>query len=50
MPQLNPIFFLNQLSVSFLVLFLLVILLSKIFLPNLHLLQLIRVFITKLSK
>ncbi|BDI12866.1 ATP synthase F0 subunit 8 (mitochondrion) [Phanerochaete sordida] len=50
MPQLTPFFFLNQLSISFLGLFLLVILLSKLFLPQVHLLQLIRIYITKLSK
>ena len=49
MPQLTPFYFLSQLSVSFLVLLLLVVLLSYYFLPFFQVAQVIRMFITKLS-
>lgn len=49
MPQLTPFFFVNQLFVTFFVLFVLILLLSIYFLPNFKLIQTIRMYITKLT-
>nr|AYE93337.1 ATP synthase subunit 8 [Termitomyces sp.]AYE93407.1 ATP synthase subunit 8 [Termitomyces sp.] len=50
MPQLIPFFFFNQLLFSFFILFAIVYILSKYILPLFTLQQVIRVYITKLSK
>lgn len=50
MPQLVPFYFLNQIVSLFISLFLLVYILSVYFLPLLTLQQVIRTYITKLSK
>ena len=50
MPQLIPYFFLNQILFYFLVFFILVYILSKYVLPLFTLQQVIRTYITKLSK
>nr|AYE93249.1 ATP synthase subunit 8 [Termitomyces sp.] len=50
MPQLIPFFFFNQLLFSFIILFAIVYILSKYILPLFTLQQVIRVYITKLSK
>nr|AVR57747.1 ATP synthase subunit 8 [Termitomyces sp. T132]AYE93384.1 ATP synthase subunit 8 [Termitomyces sp.] len=50
MPQLIPFFFFNQLLFSFITLFAIVYILSKYILPLFTLQQVIRVYITKLSK
>ena len=49
MPQLIPFYFLNQLYFSFLVLFVVIYILSKYFLPVFTLQQVIRTFIIKLN-
>ena len=49
MPQLIPFYFLNQIIYSFTVLLILVYILSKYILPLFTLLQVIRIYITKLS-
>ena len=49
MPQLIPFTFLNQIIFSFTVLLILVYILSKYILPLFTFLQLIRIYITKLS-
>jgi len=49
MPQLIPFYYLNQLSFFFLSLILLIYILSKYLLPNLLLLQTIRLYIKKLN-
>jgi F-type H+-transporting ATPase subunit 8 len=50
MPQLLPFFFLNQLSFSFLTLLALIFIFSKFILPLFTYQQVIRMYITKLSK
>ena len=50
MPQLIPYFFFNQIIFSFLTLLVLIYVLSKYILPTYPLLQVIRTYITKLSK
>ena len=50
MPQLIPFFFLNQLSFSFLTLLALIYIFSKYILPLFTFQQVIRMYITKLSK
>nr|YP_008080571.1 ATP synthase subunit 8 [Flammulina velutipes]AEF33896.1 ATP synthase subunit 8 [Flammulina velutipes]AEO19624.1 ATP synthase subunit 8 [Flammulina velutipes]AEO19656.1 ATP synthase subunit 8 [Flammulina velutipes]AEO19687.1 ATP synthase subunit 8 [Flammulina velutipes] len=50
MPQVIPFFFLNQIVSSFVILFLLVYIFSVYFLPLFTLQQVIRIYITKLSK
>jgi len=50
MPQLLPFFFLNQLSFSFLTLLALIYIFSKYILPLFTFQQVIRMYITKLSK
>ena len=50
MPQLIPFFFINQLSFSFLTLLALIFILSKYILPLFTFQQVIRMYITKLSK
>jgi F-type H+-transporting ATPase subunit 8 len=50
MPQLIPFFFLNQLSFSFLTILAIIYILSKYILPLFTFQQVIRVYITKLSK
>nr|YP_009517182.1 ATP synthase subunit 8 [Blastosporella zonata]AYE93123.1 ATP synthase subunit 8 [Blastosporella zonata] len=50
MPQLIPFFFFNQLLFSFIILFSIVYILSKYVLPLFTLQQVIRIYITKLSK
>jgi F-type H+-transporting ATPase subunit 8 len=50
MPQLIPYFFLNQLSFSFLTLLVLIYVFSKYILPLFTFQQVIRMYITKLSK
>jgi F-type H+-transporting ATPase subunit 8 len=50
MPQLIPFFFLNQLSFSFLTLLVLIYVFSKYILPLFTFQQVIRMYITKLSK
>ena len=49
MPQLIPFYFLNQLYFSFVVLFAVIYVLSKYFLPLFTLQQVIRLFIVKLN-
>nr|YP_009870411.1 ATP synthase A chain subunit 8 [Omphalotus japonicus]QKJ84734.1 ATP synthase A chain subunit 8 [Omphalotus japonicus] len=49
MPQLIPYFFLNQIIFAFVVLLILVYILSKYILPLFTLLQVVRIYITKLS-
>ena len=49
MPQLIPYTFLNQIIFSFTVLLILVYILSKYILPLFTFLQVIRIYITKLS-
>ena len=49
MPQLIPFTFLNQIIFSFTVLLILVYILSKYILPLFTFLQVIRIYITKLS-
>jgi F-type H+-transporting ATPase subunit 8 len=49
MPQLLPYFFLNQITFVFVVLLVLVYILSKYVLPLFTLLQVARLYITKLS-
>ena len=49
MPQLIPFYFLNQLYFSFIVLFVLIYILSKYFLPLFTLQQVVRIFIVKLN-
>jgi F-type H+-transporting ATPase subunit 8 len=50
MPQLIPFYFVNQIFVSFLVLFIITYILSKYILPSFTFLNVIRQYITKLSK
>ena len=50
MPQLIPFYFINQLSFSFLILLALVYLFSKYILPLFTFQQVVRMYITKLSK
>jgi len=50
MPQLIPFYFFNQIVVSFLILFILIFLFSKYLLPQYTLQQVVRMYITKLSK
>ena len=50
MPQLIPFYFVNQLTFSFVVLFSIIYLMSKYFLPTFTFQQVIRLYITKLSK
>nr|YP_010130194.1 ATP synthase F0 subunit 8 [Clavaria fumosa]QPZ51096.1 ATP synthase F0 subunit 8 [Clavaria fumosa] len=50
MPQLIPFYFLNQLTFSFFILFLLIFIFSKYILPSTTYQQVIRMYITKLSK
>nr|YP_009690270.1 ATP synthase F0 subunit 8 [Fomitiporia mediterranea]QEG57050.1 ATP synthase F0 subunit 8 [Fomitiporia mediterranea] len=50
MPQLIPFFFINQLSFSFLTLLTLIYLFSKYILPLFTYQQVVRMYITKLSK
>ena len=50
MPQLIPFFYINQLSFSFLILLALVYLFSKYILPLFTFQQVVRIYITKLSK
>jgi F-type H+-transporting ATPase subunit 8 len=50
MPQLLPFYFVNQLSFSFLTLFALIYIFSKYILPLFTYQQVIRMYITKLSK
>jgi F-type H+-transporting ATPase subunit 8 len=50
MPQLIPFYFLNQLSFSFLTLLILIYVFSKYILPLFTFQQVIRMYITKLSK
>ena len=49
MPQLIPFYFVNQLVISFVSLFLLIYVFSKYILPLFTLQQVIRTYITKLS-
>ena len=49
MPQLIPYYFLNQITFAFVVLLILVYILSKYILPLFTLLQVARIYITKLS-
>jgi F-type H+-transporting ATPase subunit 8 len=50
MPQLIPFYFLNQLAFSFLTLLVLIYVISKYILPLFTFQQVIRMYITKLSK
>lgn len=50
MPQLIPFYFLNQLSFSFLTLLVLIYVFSKYILPLFTFQQVLRMYITKLSK
>nr|YP_009517287.1 ATP synthase subunit 8 [Tricholomella constricta]AYE93436.1 ATP synthase subunit 8 [Tricholomella constricta] len=50
MPQLLPFFFFNQLLFSFIFLFSIIYIFSKYILPLFTLQQVIRTYITKLSK
>ena len=50
MPQLIPFYYLNQLSFSFLTLLVLIYVFSKYILPLFTFQQVIRMYITKLSK
>jgi len=50
MPQLIPFYFLNQLSFTFLTLLVLIYVFSKYILPLFTFQQVIRMYITKLSK
>lgn len=50
MPQLIPFYFLNQLSFSFLTILILIYVFSKYILPLFTFQQVIRMYITKLSK
>ena len=50
MPQLMPFFFVNQLTFSFLTLLALIFVFSKYILPLFTFQQVIRMYITKLSK
>ena len=49
MPQLIPYFFINQILITFIVLFSVIYILSKYILPISLLTQVIRTYITKLS-
>jgi F-type H+-transporting ATPase subunit 8 len=49
MPQLTPYYFLNQITFAFAALLILVYILSKYVLPLFTLLQVARIYITKLS-
>jgi len=50
MPQLIPFYFFNQILFAFVVLFAIVYIFSKYILPQLTFQQVIRLYITKLSK
>jgi F-type H+-transporting ATPase subunit 8 len=50
MPQILPFFFFNQILFAFIVLFSIIYILSKYVLPLFTLQQVIRTYITKLSK
>ena len=50
MPQLIPFYFFNQIVASFLILLTLIYVFSKYILPKFTLQQVIRMYITKLSK
>ena len=50
MPQLIPYFFFNQIIFSFIILFSIVYIFSKYILPQFTFQQVIRIYITKLSK
>jgi len=50
MPQLIPFYFLNQLTFSFVILTILIFIFSKYILPSSTYQQVIRMYITKLSK
>jgi len=50
MPQLIPFFFFNQLFFAFIILFTIIYVFSKYILPVFTLQQVIRTYITKLSK
>nr|YP_009504972.1 ATP synthase F0 subunit 8 [Lyophyllum decastes]AWW14091.1 ATP synthase F0 subunit 8 [Lyophyllum decastes] len=50
MPQLIPFFFFNQLLFAFIILFSIIYILSKYILPLFTFQQVIRIYITKLSK
>ncbi len=50
MPQLVPFYFLNQLTFSFIILTILIFIFSKYVLPSSIYQQVIRMYITKLSK
>ena len=49
MPQLLPFYFVNQLSFSFLSLLALIYIISKYILPSFTYVQVVRMYITKLS-
>ena len=49
-PQLIPFYFINQILISFLILFVLIYLFSKYLLPLNTLQQVVRMYITKLNK
>ena len=49
MPQLIPFYFVNQLSFSFLSLLALIYIISKYILPSFTYVQVVRMYITKLS-
>jgi F-type H+-transporting ATPase subunit 8 len=50
MPQLLPFFFFNQILFSFIILFSIIFIFSKYILPLFTFQQVIRIYITKLSK
>ncbi len=50
MPQLIPFYFLNQLTFSFVILTILIFIISKYILPLSTYQQVIRMYVTKLSK
>ena len=50
MPQLIPFFFFNQILTTFVILFSVIYILSKFVLPGFLFTQVIRTYITKLSK
>jgi len=50
MPQLIPFYFLNQITFAFAILIALIFIFSKYILPSSTYLQVIRMYITKLSK
>ena len=50
MPQLIPFFFINQISFTFLTLLILIYVFSKYILPSFTYQQVVRLYITKLTK